>query len=97
MNDQPLTSSGAIAVTAGTQVMTGPGVLGSATITAAAANSTVQVYDGTSTAGLLLMSAATTANTSNGDSVDQGLVFNTGLFVVVTGAAAVGTVKYRRN
>lgn len=94
---QPGTSSGSIGVTAGTQTVTGSGVLLLGQITAAAATSTIQIYDGTSTSGLLLCNLSVVANTSQNAIVEGGLVFNTGLFVVVTGTAAVGLLSYRRN
>jgi hypothetical protein len=77
------------AATAGTQVKTGVGQLRTVAINNAASGSIVTLYDGTSTAG-------TPIATIDGDvqvSLDYGLQFNVGLFVVVTDAPNI-TVIY---
>ncbi len=94
---QPGTSTGSIAVTAGTQSVTGPGVLLLSQLTAAAATATVTVYDGTSTAGLQLSNLSAVANTSVNAAVEGGVVFNTGLYVVVTGVGGTAILSYRKN
>lgn len=94
---EPGTSSGAIGVTGGVQTVTGPGVLLLAQITAAAAVSTLIVYDGTSTSGLVLANISVVANTTQSSMPECGIAFNTGLFIVTTGAASSSLVVYRRN
>jgi hypothetical protein len=96
--NQPGTSTGAIAVTAGAQTITGPGVLLSVECVGGSAAGTVTVYDGTSTSGLRLCSLAGVAiGVTQVASFPQGIVFNTGLFVVVAGTASTGCLTYRRN
>lgn len=95
--EQPATSSGAIAVTAGVQKVTGTGVLLLAQIMSAAATSTIIVYDGTSTSGLVLAQLSAAATTTSISNLSAGIVFNTGLFVAVTGLASSGLIAYRLN
>lgn len=73
------------AATAGTQVKTGPGQLRTVAINNAASASTIALYDGTSAEG-------TPIATIDGDvqvSLDYGLMFSVGLFVMVSGAPNV--------
>lgn len=96
--NQPGTSSGAIAVTAGSQVVTGGGVLLYVECDSGSAAGTVTVYDGTSTSGLLLSNLkGVPIGTTGNAHIPQGVVFNNGLFVVVSGTASVGVVHYRLN
>ena len=102
---QPATSSGSIAVTAGATVIpsaAGTSQLKSGTVhtvilTPAAAASTLQLYDGTSTAGTLICSITAAANTASTivNMGESGCAYATGLYIVITGASAVGTVHYK--
>lgn len=93
---QPATSSGSIAVTTGAQTVTGAGTLLHIECIGGSAAGTVTVYDGTSTAGKMLVSLAGVAiGTTQICDLGQGVVFNTGLFIVVSGAASQGIVHYR--
>jgi len=70
------------AATAGTQIKTGAGQLLTIAINTAASGSIVSLYDGTSTAGTSIASI-------DGDtqvSLDYGLQFSKGLYIVVTDA-----------
>lgn len=94
----PGTSSGSIAVTVGTQVVSGPGRLCLAQCTAGSAAGTMSVYDGTSTSGLLLAQiAGVPIGTTQTCEVSNTVVFNTGLFVVVSGTASTGLIHYIRG
>jgi hypothetical protein len=64
---------------------------------ASGAPGTVTVYDGTSTSGLQLSNLSALASTSVNAAVEGGVVFNTGLYVVVTGTGATAILSYRRN
>lgn len=95
---QPGTSSGSIAVTAGAQKITGPGVLLSANLMGGTTANHFTIYDGTSTSGLLLIDLANvTAGVSLPSNFEGGLVFNTGIFVVVSGTGSTGSFTYRLN
>jgi hypothetical protein len=76
------------AATAGTQVKTGAGQLWTVAINNAASGSIITLYDGTSTSG-------TPIATIDGDvqvSLDYGLVFKVGLYVVVTDAPNITVI-----
>jgi len=74
------------AVTAGTQVKTGSGVLHSVIInTAGSGAATITLYDGTNASGTKIA----TLNTSVSPFVaTYGAAFTTGLFIVVTGTTS---------
>jgi hypothetical protein len=92
---QPGTSSGSIAVTAGTQVVSGPGLLTYAQCVGGSAAGTVTIYDGTSTSGLLLVNiAGVPIGTTGTADISSQVVFNTGLFVVVAGTGSTGCLHY---
>lgn len=94
--NQPATSTGEIAVTAGTQQVTGPGVLLHAELLGGTTANAFTIYDGTSTAGLKLVNVQNvTAGVAVIDDLAQGVVFNTGLFVVVSGTGSKGIAHYR--
>ncbi len=96
--NQPGTSSGAIAATSGAQQITGPGVLLWAQLQGASGTDVFTIYDGTSTGGLMLCSLeAKVAATNVTANISQGVCFNTGLYVVVTGTSSTGILHYRRN
>lgn len=96
--NQPGTSTGAIAVTAGVQQISGPGVLLFASCTGGSAAGTLTIYDGTSTSGLRLIDLAGVGiGVSQTAPTEGGVVFNTGLFVVVSGSGSIGIIHYRRN
>lgn len=78
------------ATTAGTQIFTGPGVLHRLVINTSQATGIVSFYDGVSTGGILL-AVVTTASLA---SLDYGLIFATGLFMVISGTAPDITVLY---
>jgi hypothetical protein len=54
------------------------------------AASTLIIYDGTSTAGTVLCRFNVAANTCWSDHFGDGIAYNTGLYAVVTGTAAIG-------
>ena len=91
------TSSGAIATTAGSQVValesyvTDVQLLSNGTAAA-----TMQVYDGTSTSGVLVASLTVPASTIQGtfQPFNIPVCCNKGIFVVVTGTGAQGIVHY---
>lgn len=106
--NEPSTSSGSIAVTAGTQIVPNntndaqggapaSGVLVSAQVVAAGAAATMQIYDGTSTSGVLLVSLQAATNATQFANIAQGIAFVNGLFVVVTGTGAKGVLSYTLN
>lgn len=96
--NQPGTSTGAIALTAGTQSVTGSGILLSVECVGGSAAGTVTVYDGTSTGGTRLASLAGVAiGTTQVVTFPQGVVFNKGLFIVVSGTGATGSATFRLN
>jgi len=72
------------------------GVVTSVSITAGGgAAGTISVYDGTSTSGILLVTlAGVPQGTSQFANIANGVAFATGLYVVVSGTASVGTVHY---
>lgn len=71
------------AITAGTQLKTGAGVLHSVIVNDDGTGSaTIVLYDGTSTAGTKI---ATLGTATSQFTAFYGVAFNTGLFVVVTG------------
>lgn len=96
--NQPATSTGSIAVTAGAQTITGPGVLLFAQLMGGTTLNAMTIYDGTSTSGLMLINLQNVvANTNTIAQPPQGVVFNTGLFIVVSGTGSTGIAHYRRN
>lgn len=95
---QPGTSTGSIAVTSGSQKVTGPGILLYANLVGGTTGNHLTVYDGTSTSGLLLIDLANvTAGVSTSANFEGGIVFNTGLYVVVSGSGSTGSLTYRLN
>lgn len=86
MSQRPLTIT-TLAVTAGTQVFTGRCVIGSCVINAAAAASTVSVYDGTSAADQRIIFIQAGVNLSEGFMGGRVWAHN-GVFVVTTGAGS---------
>lgn len=100
---QPCTSSGSIAVTAGASVIPAAsgtsqlksGTFHTLTITAAAATATCQLYDGTSTSGVLLATLSCVANTTEALNISDGCAYDAGLFIVVTGVGAIAVVHYK--
>ena len=101
---EPGTSSGSIAVTAGTQLIplnannTSDGILLHIECTGGSSAGTIQVYDGTSTAGILLAQVAgVPAGTTQSHYFSNGVAFVNGLFVVVSGTGSVGLVHYKLN
>ena len=96
--NQPGTSSGEIAVTAGTQVVTGSGVLLHVELLGGTTANAVTIYDGTSTSGTKIANVQNvSAGVTSVKDIAQGIVFNTGLYVVVSGAGSTGNVVFRRN
>ena len=96
--DQPGTSSGAIAVTTGAQTITGPGILLNASLIGGTTANVFTIYDGTSTSGIMLANIQnTTAGVSSQEHYQGGIVFNTGLYVVVSGTGSKGLLTYRLN
>lgn len=101
--NQPSTSSGAIAVTAGAQVVPAnsvasqlvSGVLTNLQCLAGSAAGTVMIYDGTSTSGVLLASLnAVPTGTTQFANISNGVCFTKGLFIVVSGTGAQAVVHY---
>lgn len=100
---QPATSSGSIAVTVGAQVVPSAsatsqlmsGYLTSVVCTGGSAAGTVSVYDGTSTAGLLLCTlAGVPIGTTEVFNISEGVVFSRGLFIVVSGTGSSAVLHY---
>lgn len=102
--NQPCTSSGSIGVTGGAVVQASTaaasqllsGTFHTLTLTPAAAASTCQLYDGSSTSGTLLASLTAVANGASVVlNISDGCAFAKGLFIVVTGTAAVAVVHFK--
>lgn len=96
MPSAPISSSvGSLAVSGGAQAVAIECSISSLTITPAAADSVLTVYDGTSTSGTLLCSITAKANAGT-------LVYplnipvkaNKGVFYVLSGTAATATLHY---
>ena len=96
--NQPGTSSGSIAVTTGTQQVTGSGILLFAQLVGGSTANAFTIYDGTSTSGKMLANIQNaTAGVSASEDFAQGVVFNTGLYVVVSGTSSTGILHFRLN
>jgi len=84
--------------TAGVLLKNGPGSLHLANISAVVNNSVITLYDGASTSGVVLWSSGTMGAQTQpfGLSFDGagGTLFNTGLFLTITGANSNVFVKY---
>ncbi len=94
--NQPGTSSGQIAVTSGAQTVTGAGVLLSAELLGGTTANAFTIYDGTSTSGLMLANLQNVTAVTVQEAFPQGVCFNTGLYVVVSGTGSKGCLHYRR-
>jgi len=101
---QPATSSGAIAVTAGTSVIPAAttagqvksGILTAVQCVAGSAAGSVMIYDGNSTSGLLLVSlTGVPSGTTQFANIANGVAFANGLFIVVSGTGAQAVVHYQ--
>lgn len=91
------TSTGAIAVTAGTQsVVMESAVTDVQLVSNGTAAASMQVYDGTSTSGVLVANLTVPASTTQGtfQPFNIPVKCNKGIFVVVTGTGAQGIVHY---
>lgn len=96
--NQPGTTSDSIAVTTGAQKVTGPGVLLFAQLLGGSTANAFTIYDGTSTSGKMLVNLQNvTAGVSVSENLSQGVVFNVGLYVVVSGTSSTGILHYRAN
>jgi hypothetical protein len=71
---------------AGVQIKTGPGTLSSVAINTGVAGATVELFDGTSTAGKPLGIYSAAAQTG---ALPQNIAFTTGLFAVTSAATNV--------
>lgn len=104
---QPCTSSGSIAVTAGASVIPTnaatsqlkSGTVSAVILTPAAAASSCQLYDGTSTSGILIASLTAVANGASTIWAigDEGVAYANSLFIVVAGTAATAMVHYKQG
>lgn len=100
---QPSTSSGSIAVTAGASVIPAgasasqvrSGILKYVSATGGSAAGTVRVYDGSSTAGVLLIEVAgVPIGLTQTVELSDGVAFAGGLFIVVAGAGSTAVCHY---
>jgi hypothetical protein len=81
--------------TAGVQLKLGPGNVWGIALSGVANNATVTLYDGTSTAGVVIYSTGAMGSQTIPISIPlYGEAFNDGLFLVISGAAANAKVSF---
>ncbi|GAC1501963.1 MAG: hypothetical protein NVS1B10_06490 [Candidatus Saccharimonadales bacterium] len=89
------TSSGVLAVSTGAQVTSLECTLSSVQVTPAAADAVLTVYDGTSTAGLVLANLTVKASTATlVYPVNVPCYANKGIYYTLTGAAATAIIHF---
>lgn len=83
------------AITAGTSVSIGEGVLYSITLNTPVATSVITLYDGTSIINGIVIGSITIPASPQPSTLFYDIQYTTGLFVVVTTAASDITINYK--
>lgn len=95
MHQPYATSTGSLAASAGAQVVSLECTLTKGSVTPAAADAVLTIYDGTSTAGVVLLAITVKASTATViETINIPVYANKGLFYTLTGAGATAVIHY---